>query len=379
MIRLLHQISWVWLLALSLAACGESENLMSPPLAKQPDAASKAAYLDQLQSLGVGQYLGIKPVTTATSGDWQVYVFDVTAGAACIDGSNYQVAVRPSPSGSANTILYLEGGGACWSELTCFGAPFANRQADLPSSGRGGMFSRDDERNPVRDWNIVFAPYCDGSVHSGDNIVSYGQRQGYHWGLRNLSAAVSIMQERFPAPQQLLLTGSSAGGFGTFMAMGVVRVAYPDQYVAVLNDSGPGLENPALLDSMGADIRRNWQFEQFLPRDCSDCDQQLINLIPYALARDPDMHVGLFSYLNDSVIGTVFLQTYDNFPHLLWQNTDPIQQAYPDRFRRYFIEGMEHTILGSDQYYGAPQQPQPFYDWFAGLLERDLTRWVDRR
>lgn len=361
------------------AACGTSATVTAPIVSQPtPTAESKAAYVGQLKALGVDRYLGIAPKSTATDGLWQTYHYDVTAGAACIDGSDYIVSFRPSPNGSRDVALYLEGGGACWSELTCFGVPFAKRTADVPGSSRG-MFVADDERNPTRDWNIVFASYCDGSVFSGDNTVRYGERTAYHWGLRNLSAAVTVLLERIPDPGRLLVTGSSAGGFGTFMAMGLVRAAYPGTYLYLLNDSGPGLENPALLPTMGESIRKQWQFEQFLPPDCEACDDQLIGLIPYALARDPDMHAGLFSYLNDSVIGTVFLQFYADYPDVLWQTTDPIHANFPDRFRRYFVEGFEHTILQDALFYGGWPQPQPFYQWFDGFLRRDLEVWQDRR
>ncbi len=35
-----------------------------------------------------------------------------------------------------------------------------------------GLTSRDPQ-NPVRDWNFIYVPYCDGSVHMGDNEADY--------------------------------------------------------------------------------------------------------------------------------------------------------------------------------------------------------------
>jgi hypothetical protein len=62
--------------------------------------------------------------------------------------------------------------------------------------------------------------------------------------VQNLSAAVTAMRAAFPNPGMIVVSGYSAGGYGTFAGYGVTRVAYPDTPIVTFNDSGPGLQNP---------------------------------------------------------------------------------------------------------------------------------------
>ena len=50
----------------------------------------------------------------------------------------------------------------------------------------------------------------------------------YHHGLKNLSASIDVIASTFPAPDRILLTGNSAGGFGTDYMLPLVRKLYPD-------------------------------------------------------------------------------------------------------------------------------------------------------
>jgi hypothetical protein len=72
--------------------------------------------------------------------------------------------------------------------------------------------------NPIGDWSIVYVPYCDGSVFTGDHDVDdasfpFGSVR-FHRGLRNLSAAMDLAHTTFPHASRILLAGSSAGGAG---------------------------------------------------------------------------------------------------------------------------------------------------------------------
>jgi hypothetical protein len=34
-----------------------------------------------------------------------------------------------------------------------------------------GLLDRNNPKNPVHDWSMVFVPYCKGDVHSGSNTA----------------------------------------------------------------------------------------------------------------------------------------------------------------------------------------------------------------
>lgn len=350
-------------------ATAVSTSSATPP----PTATSTPGLLDELTASGVGRYLGDStPVETVPNGAWESLRFDPgEAKAICLRGDPYRVEIHRGTSDKV--LLYLEGGGACWNTQSCWTAPTAKLTAD-PIFG-AGIFELDNPDNPFRDWNIVYAPYCDGSVFAGDNLADYDGHPTYHHGLQNLSAAVTAMRAAFPAPAAIAVAGSSAGGYGTYTGYGVTRVAYPDTPIVVLNDSGPGLQNPD--DTVNAEQRiANWHFTQSVPASCTRCAEQLTYLTEWALERDPTLRVGYFSNLGDRIIRAFNNLSREAYAALLLGVTDDIHHRQPERFKRFFIQGEDHTVLELPQFYSTAIDGTTVRDWTADLLD-DGPRWQD--
>jgi len=341
-----------------------------PPTATATPTVSVA---DELAAAGLGKYLdSIGPSSMEVAGGWERYHYDATPdNAICLRGTPYQVAIR---RGSSNKVLlYLEGGGACWDNQTCWVAPQAKLTSD-PYFGFG-ILDPTNADNPLLDWNVVYVPYCDGSVFSGDNTVTYDGGVTYHHGLANLSAAVSLMRQQFPNPDTILVSGSSAGGYGTFTGYGVTRVAYPDTPVLVLDDSGPGIQNTNETQAI-ADREQNWGYRQFVPESCTDCFPQVSYLAAWAMDRDPSLRLGLFDYLQDPVLRFFLNLDADGYESLLRDVTDDIHDRFPDRFKRYFKQGESHVILVYPDFYTMEIEGTRIRDWTADFLTDD-PRWQD--
>lgn len=311
-----------------------------------PSVAVDPSLLAELNAVGLGKYLGRNvPVASEESG-WQRFDFPVSDdGPICLYGTPYRVYVRPGTS--ANVLFYLEGGGACWNDANCLPDTGAKQTSDpllpLPFL-RAGVFDKRPTYNPFHDWSIVFAMYCDGSVFTGDHVPAYPNGRVYHRGLSNLTAAVDVMRANFPEPGRIVVSGSSAGGFGTFFGYGVMRLAYPEREILVLNDSGPGVQNnddPRAL----ADRRENWRFEQFRPASCTDCAIQPAYITNWAIERDPGLRASFFSSLQDEVIRGFLEMSGPAYETLLLGVTDAIVAKNPDRLKRYMPAGEFHTIL----------------------------------
>ena len=344
----------------------------APPTATATETATPSL-VDELTATGIGRYLGDStPAETVPNGAWESLRFDpADAKAICLRGDPYRVEIR---RGSTDKVLlFLEGGGACWNNASCWLTPTAKLTAD-PTFG-AGIFSLDDPANPFKDWNIVYAPYCDGSVFGGDNLATYDGRPTYHHGLQNLSAAVTAMRAAFPDPEQIVVAGSSAGGYGTYTGYGVTRVAYPDTPIVTLNDSGPGLQNPDDVESIEERLT-NWAFRQFVPPSCTRCSEQITYLTEWALDRDPTLRVGYFSNLGDGVIRTFNRLSAAAYEALLRQVTDDIHSRQPERFKRFFVQGESHTILELPGFYTQAIGDTRIDEWTADLLD-DGPRWRD--
>lgn len=68
-------------------------------------------------------------------------------------------------------MLFLDGGGGCFSPDTCLDTPFspASIAAASHDPGNAGIFDRQNSENAVRDWSFVYVPYCTGDVFLGHN------------------------------------------------------------------------------------------------------------------------------------------------------------------------------------------------------------------
>lgn len=110
--------------------------------------------------------------------------------------------------------------------------------------GRNGIAGNQYENNPFRDWSVVIIAYASGDFHCGTNDFEYddpekGKGVCHHHGYLNYRAMAEKMKELVPNPDKLLVTGFSAGGFGTAILADDVVGLFPDcKDVTCLVDSG---------------------------------------------------------------------------------------------------------------------------------------------
>jgi hypothetical protein len=285
------------LLSATLYACSNSDGDDSHNAAPEPsetadsgaemtresDSAVPRADLQELLDLGITQYLGVaKPTNMETISGAQgvadgslVYDFDPKDGPICLRGASYQASVLDQKSD--NLMIYLQGGGACVSVICS-----ATTEATPRGVPARGIMDTKDAENPVASWNIVYVPYCDGSVFGGDGDFTDAMGTRYHHGQRNFSAALDLALKHFPNPKKVLLAGSSAGGWGTVYHRGLVRSQYPMAELTVLNDAGIGfaVNNPLVADE--------WTATRHRPPSCAECQTHLhmSYFVRYMLAHD---------------------------------------------------------------------------------------------
>jgi hypothetical protein len=196
-------------------------------------------------------------------------------GTICLDGSATGIAVN-AVSSNAKLLIYMEGGGFCTNKATCqtfasggavrsvsFGqgdfdywwttglGAFTNinAKAGAPQwaqpTGARGIFDRSNPANPFQHYNYVYIPYCSGDLHQGarQDTTSLNPlrvpSQSYHFGYTNFGILAGQVQQTFPAPPAIVLTGESAGGFGAYYNFGQLRALYSILIrITVIDDSG---------------------------------------------------------------------------------------------------------------------------------------------
>lgn len=349
----------------SMAICGRA----LAPTDDRPSPTGNQDLLHALQDLHFDKYLvtpQLEPSHTRFQG-WDVYRYR-TDELRCVTGGEYFIMARRGADAD-KTVLWLQGGGACWP-----GRDDCTNEAQFDRGIAEWGLASPNEDNPVKTWNFIYVPYCDGSIHLGDSEADY-DRDGivdhWHWGFRMTSAAVRLIGELFPDSRRILIAGCSAGGAGTIGATPIVRLRFPEAQLYVFNVSGLGLMNPAGTDLLGV-VKDTWNIGDFIPGDCPRCNEQIIYMYSWLLQRDPALRVGLFSSYQDAVSSSGRGMTAEEFESLVIDMTDAIRADHPDTFKRYLVAGDTHCIGD----YSYRVNGVSLWDWITYLVDID-PRWTD--
>ncbi|HZL19060.1 MAG TPA: pectin acetylesterase-family hydrolase [Polyangia bacterium] len=250
----------------------------------------------------------------ATAGTWTWIPFP---DAVCADGSTTGIGVNLGAAG-ARPLIYLEGGGACWSEETCYtemtaanfvsgysAATFALESGPTGALATpGSFFDRSATANPFKDYSFVYVPYCTGDAHAGNNVVRYGTHTAHHVGFKNFAAYLNRLVPTFSGADRVILAGSSAGGYGALFNWWQAQQAFGSVRVDMVDDSGTLM--PPDVDSEGSGFealeRVQWNLAATLPSACASCATDLSSIFGYYAQALPNNHAALLSYTQDSVI-----------------------------------------------------------------------------
>jgi hypothetical protein len=296
---------------------------------------------------------------------------------ACDDGSPTGIAV--SQGDSKNLLVFLNGGGACWNFLTCFQlntathGPFGKTQFEALTGQLGStIFDRKLPNNPFADWNLVFVPYCTGDVHAGDNVTEYKDSNGvartyHHVGRANIAAYLKRLGTTF-SPEKLVVSGSSAGGFGAAFDYDLFRAAFPSARGYLVDDSGPALKGEAISSSLRAAWYQSWRLDKALDTSCPECRNDLSQAMKHTAQRFPQDRLALLSSTQDSVIRSYFMLTPDSFQTSLNTTLTDVLEPLPN-FRAYISAGQFHTFLGSPDAH--PAQGVKLTDWLRQMVQED--------
>ncbi|MDG9923354.1 MULTISPECIES: pectin acetylesterase-family hydrolase [unclassified Pseudomonas] len=274
---------------------------------------------------------------------WQTVQLAPQTGAVCGNGSPYKFFVNRVPN-TTNTIIYLEGGGACWDYASCTGQSgirgarnpdgIPNDYMSLLNPGASLVSPLVVRLHPwtrtkPQNWNMIYVPYCTGDIYSGDKVAVYDDPQNqkppliwHHNGLRNTRAVVAWLKNNLPRPAQLLTTGCSAGGAGSLTNYVNIRQDMAPTRGFLLDDSGPVFSAPP-----GSDIA------QYPSRPLQDHIRAVWGLnegtVPYLQSRLPGLDGAdlgsLYSALSANLPGDRLGHTH------FWQDLNYSSYSY-ERF-----------------------------------------------
>jgi len=292
-----------------------------------------------------------QPPLTATPGTWTwVDVPD----SLCQDGTPTGFAVNVQDT--SDLFIFFEGGGACWDYLTCVVADtathgpvganeWAMRQQTLPEP-----FDRTRMTNPFRNATMIYVPYCTGDLHVGDNVAMYTGAGApvtyYHKGRPDTISFLSRVASTWKDPARVVVSGSSAGGFGAILMYDLTRKTFPGSRMYLIDDAGPLLEGDALPAAEKQAWISAWNIGGFIDDLCAGCQTDFSLLNTTLTKSHPNDRMALLSSLQDLTIRTYFMLTPDMFQTDLLQMIN--DRLLPSQaFRPFVITGQQHTLLGT--------------------------------
>ena len=358
----------------------QTEPMPETPPEPEPEPEIPANPFQELVDQGVTRYLGeFTPMVSEASGDAIAHRFSASDGPMCLRGTEYVMSTRDT--GSADLVIFLQGGGACWDTLC------AASETAAPGIPKAGILDGDLAGNPIADMNIAYLPYCDGGVHASDaeydidnnGLLEPGTSDQFHHGLQNLSASLDVTVRAFPAPRRIVLMGVSGGGFGSIFALPLVRTLDPDVPIDVVNDSGVSVgrpDDPAFFRK----LLSYWNIaDAFIPASCPDCiaeDGHGTGVHTWGLERDKNLRISLLSHKQDSTIATFFFGVSGaKWEPELIREMGEVEAAHPDRVRSLIADGSAHTFLISNT--ALEVDGITVMDWVAAMLDNS-PEWTSR-
>jgi len=356
---------------LFLLLCGLIALFAMPALAQEGEAPDLPIFTD----LPAGEWTQI-----ATGGE-----------TTCMYDTPYSFFVRPASEPTEKLMIYFQGGGACWDGFTCGAVgQFASRYevpADIPElTNNIGMFDYENPENPVTDYNAVFVPYCTGDVHGGDAVVTFDvpkEQLGVDFdeitvhfnGRKNSQAVLDWVYENFVAPEQIFVTGCSAGGYGATVNAPFVMEHYVDVPVVHMADAAVGV-TPADWGGL-----TTWGFDKLTFLDEIHPDTFNTDYMEALAALYPDNIVSQYTtYMDQVQIGFYGFQTgvvvdSSNFLQLAveWgagaeERLNRLNET-SDNFSSYLAGGMVHCVTPLPEFYEYEIGGVSVTTWIADLLD----------
>lgn len=290
----------------------------------------------------------------------------------CSDGSEFSFWVRKA--NPKKVVLYLQDGGACFSAETC--APDSDLYQTSVSEGpigEGGIFDFADERNPFRDYSVVYVPYCTGDVHLGDTTTEYAPGLTvHHKGFVNGIAALDRLVASFPGATNVVVIGESAGSIAAPLYAALVSDRLPKARITALADgSGSYPDVPRLNRIIAA-----WGTGTALPdwpESASSTSEQwsFPGLFIRSGRHDPEIVFARHDYAYDARQALWFPRAgipEQDLLSLIDRNETQIEGAGVNLLS-YIAPGGEHVVLSDERFYTEAVNGEKLVDWVTRLIE----------
>lgn len=301
----------------------------------------------------------------------------------CSRGTEYAYWARP---GKVNKVVIdFIGGGACWNAFTCsvadaiFEPDVESVRTRVNSGTPAGIYDHERADNPFKDWYHVIVPYCTGDIHWGNSVTTYGEGASAvtinHKGAVNSRAVLSWVYENFSNPEQILVTGCSAGSYGAALWSADITEHYKDSQVFQFGDSGAGI----ITDTFFEESFPSWKAEEAFPTWIPELDPAKVDILKLAL---PDLYVGIANHYPNQRFSQYNTHQDENqiffFTAMGGMEADwsPAMYAATDEtesraknYAAFIAPGEQHCITPYDNFYTVEANGVKLTQWLQDQLD----------
>ncbi|MDH5546614.1 MAG: pectinacetylesterase family protein [Gammaproteobacteria bacterium] len=376
-------------------------------------------------------------ITPSCSGALEVTGFGPSGPIITPSDKTYAFYYRPGSS--EETLVYFDGGGACWNEETCASSLLPGLTGGkVPSSflgklvessspeNLGGIFDFSRNDNPFKNHSIIFVPFCTGDIFWGSNTAIYkntsltllqadgtpvtlpiGDMVIEHRGFDNFLAVREWMKtsllNSLDESVKLTVAGSSAGAYGALLAFPYLKQLLPNSRAHLLSDGGNGV----ILDKFIQDVFQSdispWQaranFPNWLPAfeaaTFGDPDLFIVTINTAIAMQYPRDRFAQFTTAWDAV-QILFYNimkseyTVPNNGFYGWFNVNAQTAgewnlrmqagagatSAAANYRFHITPGCVHTALRfTDEFYSQTTGLTPLNDWIKNMISNRGNAW----
>jgi len=308
-------------------------------------------------------------------------------GTMCAAGTPYSFFFREGDP--KRLMIFLDGGGACWSPETCVKAPSFDGAVDSTDIPRaGGILDFARAENPVRGFTVVDISSCTGDVYLGSRDVTYPVADSagaeprpvviHHQGAANTGAALNWVFQNVSHPDVVFVLGLSAGGIASPYYAALIAEHYPKARVVQLGESAGGYRTPAV-----AVISSVWGVSDLLRqksayRHVDSTRMTWEYLYTHASRAASRVHFAQVNSVEDATqVRFLALAGVRDVPlrNLLASDLADIRKVDP-RFRSFTAPGAKHILLGTPEFYTLQVDGITLRDWVAAHVAGRSVRNV---
>lgn len=293
-----------------------------------------------------------------------------------------------------NIMIYFGGGGVAWGAHSAFhpykkGASESYYAHEFNEVDKWilkmGVMSN-HSKNPFKDWTMFFLPYTTADLHTGSKVTTYekdGKQTTLHYnGKTNTQQILDWIFKNYPNAKKVLVTGSSAGGFGSTFWAGHVAANYNNSRIYALNDAGY-IKSDVLRTVADTDWGAEWE-KTFGYKPSSDLvgaahkyyDEHFSNITCLLFITTEDKTLAFYNAkiknlsLNDNTHLTAWSQDMLCSVSEVTRKTDNYYYYITDYKKTN--KGTFHTILGNNYFmFRAEEDGVAFIDWLKNCVIDD--------